>query len=68
MNVSLPFNQGTVSIVYDNIVVDNDGTNRGGYYRVTFNKVLGTDGSLEANKEYVIEDSASCGINKILYR
>lgn len=68
MNVSLPFNQGTVSIVYDNIVVDNGGTNRGGYYRVTFNKVLGTDGSLEANKEYVIEDSASCGINKILYR
>lgn len=68
INVSLPFNQGTVSIVYDNIVVDNGGTNRGGYYRVTFNKVLGTDGSLEANKEYVIEDSASCGINKILYR
>lgn len=68
INVSLPFNQGTVSIVYDNIVVDNGGTNRGGYYRVTFDKVLGTDGSLEANKEYVIEDSDSCGINKIFYR
>lgn len=71
INATLPYNQGTATITYDNIVVytSDDGTKaRGGYYRVTFDKVLGTNGSLEANKEYVIEDTASCGINKILYR
>lgn len=55
LNITLPHNQGTATIKYNNVnVID-----RGGSYSVIFDCRNGYEGEIEAGKEYSITDSSS---------
>lgn len=68
LTVTLPFNQGTATITYDNIrVKDDDGNNtRGGQYIVDFSsEILGYDGK---NLDETINDAEHASdITKLIY-
>ena len=60
--VELPYNQGPIHIHYNNVVVDNGDTNRGGSYVIKSDKTLGYDMKVIDTE---IPDGAN--VTKVLY-
>ena len=72
LTVTLPFNQGTAIITYENIRVKDDSGNntRGGYYSVDFSSdILGIDGvNLDRTGDNKINDATeAANITKLIY-
>ena len=72
LTVTLPFNQGTATITYENIRVKDDSGNntRGGYYSVDFSSdILGVDGvNLDRTGDNKINDATeAANITKLIY-
>lgn len=65
VTVTLPGNQGTATITYDNVVVNGD---RNGYYHISFDQIVGYDcfvSNAESGMNTTIDDAE--GIVKLLY-
>ena len=60
--VELPYNQGPIHIHYNNVVVYNGETNRGGTYVIKSDKTLGYD--MEVIKTEIPDGD---GVTKVLY-
>lgn len=63
LKVYLPYNQGIATITYNNVVVQDGNTNRGGSYSVKFDKILTTE--IEDISNTNITDGE--GITKVIY-
>ena len=63
LKVSLPYNQGTATIAYNNVVVQDGKTNRGGSYSVVFDKLLTTE-SIDISNTNITDGE---GITKVIY-
>ena len=61
--IELPYKQGTVKIDYDNVVVNNGDTNRGGSYFITSEQTLGYDMTKIDEVEILDGDD----VTKVLY-